>query len=336
MDKSQFIKYNQRQRILAEEIATILDWSKECHFHDIRRILVRGASGFIGQWLFISLHAKALKIDTVEVVAETTRPEVLIKNWGFLFDEDFKFLRESDEKFDLIFDFTLPPTGNLPSEQVSQVEGFLKMVVGCTQLANQNAKVVHPSSGAIYGDLRYEDILCEDSDLPARNISIYGEGKRAVESLSPVFRSIGLQLFTPRIFSVFGPLMREDSPLIGNVFLQTAARREDVRATQSINVFRDFIFITDLIKQIIFVGLSKIEIDALNLGSKNILEVREFGETVARLAGVSFIKGKASKKTDSYFGCMHKLESIHSSLVTGCQDPESGIKKTLTYLRGSF
>jgi len=336
VDNSNHLSSDRASSLLFEEVKIVEEWARGIDFGETKKILVKGASGFIGQWLLVSLQSISSNLGKFEVFAETSRPEILRRNWGNNYSEKFKPLNQFSGKFDLIFDFSLPPTGPSTGEQILQAKEFFWSVISCAQLANPGAKIIHPSSGAVYGNFRFQSDLCEDLALSASKLSIYGEAKLAIESATSSFKAYGVQLITPRIFSVYGPLMREDSPLVGNVFIRTSAKGESIKATRTKNVFRDFIFITDLIKQIIHTAVSENVLTTLNLGSENILELNHFGELVADLAGVAFAEGAALDKTDNYFGCLHHLKSTNSSLVENCQVPKIGIAKTLSYLRSTL
>ena len=127
--------------------------------------------------------------------------------------------------------------------------------------------------------------------------------------------------------------MREDSPLIGNTFLREAAKRRDFEARQSINVFRDFIFVTDLVKQLVVIGTRKTEVNNINLGSHNRLDIATFGNLVAQSAGVRFTEGLQQEPPDHYFGCLHQLELIQPDLISNCMHVTDSIERTLAFYR---
>jgi nucleoside-diphosphate-sugar epimerase len=127
--------------------------------------------------------------------------------------------------------------------------------------------------------------------------------------------------------------MRQDSPLIGNSFIKEAAMGNAIKAMKSISVFRDFMYITDLIKQLIFIGFKGTRISNLNLGTDNIFQVAEFGQLIADLCDVDFYPGDAASPTDNYFGCLHNLKNILGD--NGCEfmPLEKSVKRTLSYYR---
>jgi nucleoside-diphosphate-sugar epimerase len=242
-----------------------------------------------------------------------------------------KRFEKNSENFDVVFDFALPATGATTQEKINQSGQFYKNILKCAALVKPGGRIVHPSSGATYGDLRYTTRLCEDSTTSPQNLSIYGETKLGIENLSPTFQSAGIDFVTPRIFSVFGPLMREDSPLVGNTFLREAAKGHKIEARQSVEVFRDFIFVSDLVKQLIQVGIEKTSIKNINLGSHNRLEIATFGKLVGSSAGVEFTEGLTQNPPDKYFGCLHHLELNHPELVRSCTSVTQGIDRTLAF-----
>ena len=107
--------------------------------------------------------------------------------------------------------------------------------------------VVYASSAAVYGD-RSQDICHED--LVERPLSPYGADKLACEHHARAFGAIhGLASAGLRLFNVFGPRQRADSPYCG-VLARFIA---DVEAGQPHTIFgdgeqtRDFIHVADVV-----------------------------------------------------------------------------------------
>jgi nucleoside-diphosphate-sugar epimerase len=324
-----------QDQILIKELDEIVSWAVNLKMDWPVRILVNGASGFLGQWVYAVLHQLATVFPGMEVTARTSRPEKLESVWASALTGEIKRFHDNNAKFDIVFDFALPPTGASSQEKVAQATSFYQNILLCASFLSKGGRLIHPSSGAVYGDLRYSENLCEDSILKPANLSIYGEAKLGIESLHPTLGCTGIDFVTPRIFSVFGPLMREDSPLIGNTFLREAAKGKDIAAQASVNVFRDFIFISDLVKQLLATGIAKTEIKNINLGSNNRLDIASFGNLVGKIAGVGFLEGSSREIADRYYGCLHHLEAIHPNLIANCLSTSCGIETTLAFYRAN-
>jgi nucleoside-diphosphate-sugar epimerase len=325
---------NCQSRILNQELESISNWGDSLDIQLPDRILVTGASGFLGQWVFASLLELAKNNPKVEVLCETRDYLKVQQTW--LLDSSAN-LRNVDgsREFDLIFDLALPETGVSIVEQVQQAKNFYSSISKNFNRLLPGGRLIHPSSGAVYGDHRFSDILCEDLPLAPRNLTVYGEAKLGIEGLSESFRLNGLELLTPRIFSVFGPLMREDSPLIGNLFIRQASKGEDIYSEQSKNVFRDFTYVTDIVMQLIHIGIFGSRVSNLNLGSGNIAEVSAFGSLIANYSNVQFFEGNRAIQTDNYFGCLHELKAIQTWPQMPGTSLTEAVQKTINFYTGA-
>jgi len=319
-----------REVFLKREIEDVTSYFEEIELELPQRILVTGAGGFLGQWILAALAEYSIKNSKFELYCQTNRFREIESNWNIA--NKVKIHNpKSEMKFDLIFDCYLPSTGPTYVEQLSQAREFFSTVARDFDQLSIGGRLLHPSSGAVYGDLKFTDVLCEDLEAKPNNLSIYGNTKMEIESLLDAFSANKRQLLTPRIFSVFGPLMRKDSPLIGNTFIQKAIRGEKIIATKSGNVFRDFAYITDIVKQVVMVASVDISTKNINLGSKNVAEIAEFGNLISQNSGVSFDKGDLADPAENYFGCLHNLRNVPQYQKLKETNLENSIKKTLRF-----
>lgn len=321
-----------QSEILRRELKDIVVWAS---FHDLKlpkKILVTGASGFIGQWLLASLIAIAKNDHTVVVQCETQRYSDIKEIW-FPNLERSLLRAKGESEYDLVFDLSLPPTGPSIREQINQAQNFYQNISRISKLVRENGRIVHPSSGAVYGEQRFSNKLCESLPLKRQGLSVYGEAKKGIEDLSNAFDANGIDFLTPRIFSVFGPLMREDSPLVGNIFIREAAKGNNLHASSSENIFRDFCFITDLVKQLIYIGVRGSLVKNINLGSRNVAEISQFGWVISSIAKVDFEPGGKSEKTDGYYGCLHELRKLSPFVAGSGNSLELAVEKSLSFYK---
>jgi nucleoside-diphosphate-sugar epimerase len=315
-------------------LESISHWGNSLDIQLPERILVTGASGFLGQWVFVGLLELAKNNPKVEVLCETHDYLKVQQTW---FPDSSANLRNVDrsKKFDLIFDLALPETGVTIAKQVQQAKSFYLNVSENLKRLSPGGRLIHPSSGAVYGDHRFTNTLCEKLLVPPPNLTVYGEAKLGIESLSESFKLNGLELLTPRIFSVFGPLMREDSPLIGNIFIRQASKGDDIYSEKSKNVFRDFTYVTDIVMQLIHLGVFGSPVSNLNLGSGNIAEVSTFGSLIASYSNVQFFEGNRAIQTDNYFGCLHELRTIQNWSQTFSTSLTEAVQKSINFYSGA-
>jgi nucleoside-diphosphate-sugar epimerase len=296
------------------------------------KILVTGASGFLGQWVLAGLLEISKDNPGITIRCETNHSSEMQQTLFPYFKETTTYTKDLKE-FDLIFDLQLPSTGTSISEQISQAQNFYLNVSRNAMRTSRGGRLIHPSSGAVYGNLRYSETLCESLEIFPKELTIYGETKRGIESLSDVFATQELDFVTPRIFSVFGPLMRKDSPLIGNTFIREASKGNKISAQISKNVFRDFCYVTDLVKQLIYLGVAGSKVKNINLGSGNVAEISHFGSTIAEFAKVLFEPGESSEKADKYFGCLHELCRLEAFVKLDVISIEEAVARTLSFYK---
>jgi nucleoside-diphosphate-sugar epimerase len=321
-----------QSEIIRREVEDIADWATVNDLSLPEKILVTGASGFIGQWVLAGL-VELLKSNPGAVVhCETERYPEISQIW-------FPHLKKSmlktfeQQEYDLIFDLSLPRSGPSVQEQIDQARHFYSNISKNARLLKENGRLVHPSSGAVYGELRFTDQLCEKLVSKPNDLSVYGEAKRGIEDLTTNFDTNSIDFITPRIFSVFGPLMREDSPLVGNIFIREAAKGNNVFASLSKNVFRDFCFITDLVKQLIYIGVQGSVVKNINLGSQNVAEISRFGTIISSVAKIDFEPGGISEKIDGYFGCLHELRKLPPFISSTETSLEEAVKKSVSFYK---
>jgi nucleoside-diphosphate-sugar epimerase len=308
MTNSEPLTQNQR-KFLDREILQIVEWINKRDFQLPPRILVIGAGGFMGQWLFAALRAIAKDFPKISVLCKTNHYDLLKSNWFPTSNQNYLDISK-ESQFDLVFDLSLPETGDSIAAQLRQSNRFFQNLSFATKKMVSGGRLIHPSSGAVYGNLRFSDVLCENIALTPGDCSIYGETKKSIENLHSAFKANRFDLITPRVFSVFGPLMRVNSPLIGNTFIRAAAQGLPIKAFQGYNVYRDFTYITDLVKQFILIGVYGSSVKNINLGTNNIAEIREFGHIISEVSKVNFSAGDTSDLCDRYYGCLHNLHQL--------------------------
>lgn len=305
-----------------------------------RKVLVLGGSGFIGNWVvgILSKYIFETKLNS-QLFIQTSRKSFVENTWHLALNNDVGIFIDKiplNSKFDLVLDLRLPPTGQSNKEQLFQSKNFYKNFFECITMISPGGTLIIPSSGAVYGNLKSKSVpLCEELNLQGDfDLTVYGETKLSLETLGTKVASNGLKIIMPRIFSTFGPLMRIDSPLIGNIVIKQAVELNEIQLNSPIGVFRDFIYITDLIIQILSLVELNMEFINLNLGSHNILEINDFAKRIASITNSTFSYKNGESQNDHYYPCLHKLEILMPHLVLNQQwNLEANISQTIEFYR---
>lgn len=112
-----------------------------------------------------------------------------------------------------------------------------------------SAKVVFPSSAAIYGAA---DAVPLAEDRPANPVSPYGHHKLAAEGLCAQAATHGLQVAIVRLFSVYGPGLRKQLPW--DLALKLAAGTPHIELSGTGAETRDFLNVEDVAALTVFLA----------------------------------------------------------------------------------
>lgn len=305
-------------------------------------IVILGAAGFIGTNLIASLsrqrgnriravdqkeayfaHIKSMKLNNVELIAETFSPEM-----------DFeKVLEGSDVVYHLV-STTIPTTSNqhISQELYSNVIFSSNLLEACVHCKVK--KVIFISSGGtVYG----KEMQCPlKEETPTNPISSYGIQKITIEKLIYLYNYMyGLDYRIIRLANPYGPYQRPNG-MLGAVttFTYKALMNEEITVFGDGTVVRDFIYIDDAIRGILNVANGKKEYRTYNLGSgygtciNKIIQLVK-SEVNPKLK-VKYVEGRKVDVPINYLD-ITRYESAYGTLSP--IDLKEGIRKTADFLR---
>ena len=304
-------------RTLIKDTAEAIDFSPYTN----SRVLISGASGHLGVWLTLVFAYERSLNSEFQLVIESSRHKRVADLISHLEIGSVDLLGDSAQpKFDFVFDMTLPNSPNSISENYSQMWGFLKQFFVQKSRVHRGGTLVIPSSGAVYGSRENHNFSFVESEaIRAKNRTPYGKAKFLIEKLSAGFDNYSLPIF--RIFSVFGPLMRTDSPLIGNSFFAQCSKSREIRLLGDGIAQRNMTFVTDIAKQIITLAkVDGISNSPINLGSDNNLSVKAFANLVAQQMDARVTPGRSIERPDHYIPNLNRLNEIFVSPNIGIRD----------------
>ncbi len=110
-------------------------------------------------------------------------------------------------------------------------------------------KFIYSSSMSVYGDGRDWPLTESDAVSPK---SFYGVGKCASEQYVNIFNDMGLNTTSLRFFNVYGPgqNMKNLKQGMVSIYMAYIARNEPVLVKGSLDRFRDFVYIDDVVDAI--------------------------------------------------------------------------------------
>ena len=306
-----------KAEILLELIACSVRKKEQIRF-DGQEILIRGSSGHFGMWTTLMLAYEKYSGKSLRISCETSRLDYvnsILKPLGLL--GSVQPYREG-ARFDIIFDFTLPPHDSSKhpdfefcTQILSNLEAsMLKVIKG-------SGILVSPSSGAVYGHYRHLDLpKSEQIATTAKNRGTYGDMKYLVETLSAGVDHLRMPIF--RVFSTFGPLFRPDSNLVANkIFIRDPKTKLFTLGGEGKKI-RNFAFIGELVFQIIYLTLmhENQAQEPINIGTADCLSIYDFASRIGSYNGVTIHKGLNSEADEYYFPELTLLRHFYNQHET--------------------
>jgi UDP-glucose 4-epimerase len=183
-------------------------------------------------------------------------------------------------KFDGAFHLAAQTSARISEEQPdididSNVKGVLNF---CNWVRKSKPRrVVFTSSMAVYG---YKgDYISENT--PLNPVSVYGVTKYAGELFFRILREEGVNVTIYRLFNVYGPGQDFYNLKQGmlSIFLSQALTGEIIEVTGSLNRYRDFIYIDDVVNALLIEPPAS-EDFIFNVGSGKPVYVRDLLNTI--------------------------------------------------------
>jgi UDP-glucose 4-epimerase len=215
------------------------------------RILITGGAGFIGSKLARRIIADGGQVVIVDNLSTGVRDNI---------PAEAEFIEADVGRPETIGRLPLTPFDAVchlaaqSSGAVSMEQPFYDFQTNATStllltrwcLKNGTRRFVYASSMAVYGNPATLPVGELDSLNP---ISYYGVSKLASERLMAVAAAQGLRCTALRMFNVYGPgqNMANLRQGMASIYLAYLLRGEEVPVTGSLERFRDFVFIDDVI-----------------------------------------------------------------------------------------
>lgn len=231
-------------------------------FYDMR-ILLSGASGFIGQYLGPELEKKGHQV--TKMAHKSYINEEYISCDITQYEQVKILLKEQDFVIHLAC-VSLPACIKDPNL------GFKVNVLGTNNIARCCAEadiaLLMISTSEVYG---FQSVFPISEDSPKKPISIYGGYKLLSEQCCENWaESSGLNHATVRLFNIFGP-SANGSPrnTVETIFLRKALANESITVSGGELNSRDFLYINDAVRGLILAAenFEKIQNQVINLGS---------------------------------------------------------------------
>lgn len=300
----------------------------------MKRVLVTGATGFLGQHL-----CRALK-NECEIVVEIVRDHVCerdhmqhegrraVVHGGFDAVERAISEYEIDTAFHLaaqtqVSTATADPTGTLRTN----VEGIWRVLEACRR--QKVARVIVASSDKVYGD--GPSPYVEDQEL--RPHGIYATSKACADFLAQSYiKQYGMNIAITRCGNLYGPGHLNFSTLIPGT-IRSALRGERPVIRSDGKAERDYLFVDDAVAGYMLLGRTS-HVGAFNFGtgiSTSVLEVVSTILSVSRSDRTPEIQGGAKDEIASQV--LDSSKALNVLEWKAKQGLMSGLEKTIPWYR---
>ena len=213
------------------------------------KVIITGVAGFIGSKVaerFVALGHEVIGIDDLSTGKIKMVPKNLVFKKGDLTrSEVYKLL---PARCDLVLHLAGQSSGQISFEDPTK--DLAKNTISTLNLIryaiNAGAeKIIYASSMSVYGEVEDKPIGENDACKP---ISCYGVGKLSSEHYLRIY-SDKLPYLAMRMFNVYGPGQDMENMKQGmvSIFLSQAIKSNTVVVKGSLDRFRDFIYIDDVV-----------------------------------------------------------------------------------------
>jgi nucleoside-diphosphate-sugar epimerase len=319
------------------------------------RILLTGATGFIGRWLLaaVSRYITEMNIDvSISIVSRSQSLVVQINNQDFfktrkrikhVFPDELR-RRETIEKYDAIAHlaaYTGKQTRETGLETIRADTLLLLNLADALSETGRVPRLLVGSSGAVYGRNRQSPVLPREGDaapvLFDGQVTLYDDAKRASEAVGRAIAHSGLATVAiARMFAFVGPGLPLTSHFaIGN-FLGDALSGRPIAVKGSGLDVRSWMDASDLAETLL--GLwSQTDSDALtvNVGSSEGMTILDAARTVSAIADVPIDHVWVGEPPPQTF-YVPNIEKLAGILDTSRHKSfELSVEDHLNWLRGS-
>jgi len=242
----------------------------------MRAALVTGAAGFLGRNSALELSRNGFEVTGMGHAAwsaETFR-DFGMHTW-MEGDVTLENLKKPQKKYDLIVHCAGSGTVGYsiahPMEDFNSTVSSTLAVLEYMRLHNKNARIIYPSSAAVYG-MKEDQSLKEDE--PLSPVSPYGFHKKISEELCESYaKNFQLRISIIRFFSLYGNGLKKQ--LLWDACNTFAGRGKKNIFSGSGQETRDWLHINDAVRLILAISGKPAEFEIVNGGSGKRVTVRE-------------------------------------------------------------
>lgn len=313
------------------------------------RILVTGASGFVGRWIVASLTEIKRQMDLPGMSVQLLVRDPVASQGrlgGALWGEVEVIHADINSDWSLPAPITHAVHGATPSSVrsgsgdarsvlVTSIMGTQSLIRSISECENK-PRVLNLSSGAVYGpqpaELPRIPETWSGGPSPFQPTTPYAEGKRAAEALLEAASREGLvDPIQARLFAFLGPgLPTDEGFAIGN-FVGQASRGETITVHGDGTTVRSYLDARDLVAWLILLLVSGEASSAYNIGSPEGRPLTYWAYLCSELSGVGTRIGDAPVGERSIY-VPEVSKSEQQDFYIDSRDPRDAIESWMKWL----
>lgn len=253
--------------------------------------LVLGGSGFIGSHIVDKLLAEGHNVSVLDAFNERYRSPLIDVKYFIGYFGDTELLKKALQGQDIVIhsiSTTVPETSN--HDMLNDVESNLYPSLTLFKIASEQGvkrMVFLSSGGAVYGNPKIVPI---PENHPKNPISSYGITKLAIEKYLALYSHLsGMEYNIIRPSNPYGPRQNPfGAQGIISVYLGKILKGEPIEIWGDGLVYRDYIYIDDLISAIYNVSISQVKSKIFNIGSGEAVSILEIVKKIKKVLDKDF------------------------------------------------
>lgn len=292
----------------------------------MKRVIVTGVGGFIGSNLARDLISDGIEVLGVDCFSTGSR-EAVPKECNLLeYDcSDPKLYQESlltqCGDIDVIFHLAGQSSGEISfSDPIRDITDNCLSTLQLLDFSRKKGvpQFVYASSMSVYGSPTNRDQAVRESDI-CTPLSMYAVGKMASESYMRIFADeYGLNTHALRFFNVYGPGQNLKNMKQGmmSIYLQQALAKRTIVVRGSLDRFRDFVFIDDVVASLRAAALSaRSGFDVTNVCTGKPTTVRDLVRCLSDLLPFAIDVEQQEGTPGDQFGIYGSTEKLKENLI---------------------
>ena len=279
-------------------------------------ILITGGAGFIGTQLADRLYEMGHEVFIIDLPNKFTKYHLEKYN---CYNVDIRNYIEfekikSELSFDIIYHLAAQTSGRVSQEEPElDIDTNAKGTLNIIRFAKEKRikKVIFTSSMASYGN--YSGRISEN--IEQRPISNYGITKVCGELFVKSLEQYGINYSIFRLFNVYGPgqdLKNMKQGMV-SIYLAQLINNEEIKVTGSLERYRDFVYISDVIEALVLGLEDKTNNSTYNVGTGVKTTVETLIKTMLSIANKNLRIVEVESHEGDQFGIISdntKLEKI--------------------------